>query len=262
MRILMIGDVVGRPGRRACRVELETILHNQAIELVVCNGENAAGGKGITGAIAHELFGYGVDVLTMGNHVWHKKELMEIIDEEKRILRPANYPPGTPGVGYTCYRTYSDYTVGVINISGRVYLADLDCPFRAADQAVAELERKTSIILVDFHAEATSEKVAMGWYLNGRVTAVLGTHTHVQTADERILPKGTAYITDVGMTGPRDSVIGVKTETIIEKFVKQMPRYFEVAAGAYQFNAVLMDVNTQTGKALNIERISIFEEGC
>ncbi len=260
VRLLMIGDVVGRPGRRACRVELGPLVREYGVELVIANGENAAGGNGLTREVAQELFACGIDVLTMGNHVWDKREILQFIDEERRIVRPANYPPGTPGVGYACYRTRTDQKVGVVNLSGRVYLADLECPFRTADAIITELGRHTKLIIVDFHAEATSEKMALGWYLAGRVSAVLGTHTHVQTADERVLPGGTAYISDVGMTGPRDSVIGVKTENVIRKFLTQMPTSFQVAAGPYQLNAVLLTLDPVSGQALDIERLQRIEQ--
>jgi len=255
VQILMIGDIVGRPGRRACRMELPSLIKEYDFDLVIANGENAAGGNGITREIAQELFACGIDVLTMGNHVWDKKEIFGFIDEEQRILRPANYPPGTPGVGFASYRSSGEHQVGVVNVLGRVFLADLDCPFRTVDRILGELQAITPVIVVDFHAETTSEKVALGWYLNGRVSALVGTHTHVQTADERVLPGGTAYITDVGMTGPRDSVIGVRTENVVQKFLTQMPRTFEVASGPYQFNAVRLTIDPITGKALAIERI-------
>jgi hypothetical protein len=260
VQLLMIGDVVGRPGRRACRVELGPLIREHGIDLVIANGENAAGGNGITREVANELFACGIDVLTMGNHVWAKKEILNFIDEELRILRPANYPPGTPGVGYTCYRGRNNLKVGVVNVSGRVYLANLECPFRAMDRIIEDLRQYTPLVVVDFHAEATSEKIALGWYLDGRASAVLGTHTHVQTADERVLPGGTAYISDVGMTGPRDSVIGVKTENVVQKFLTQMPRQFQVASGPYQFNAVLLTLDPVSGKALDIRRLQRYEQ--
>lgn len=259
MRLLMIGDVVGRPGRRACRVEVERLVRNHGVDLVIANGENAAGGNGITRETADELFSCGIDVLTMGNHVWDKKEVLDFIEQEARLLRPANYPPGTPGVGYAFYRSRKDHPVAVINLSGRIYLTDLDCPFRTVTRLLDEIRKYTAVVLVDFHAEATSEKVAMGWYLDGKVSAVCGTHTHVQTADERVLPRGTAYISDVGMTGPRDSIIGVRIEPVLEKFLTQMPRQFQVAGGPYQFNAVLVTVEPDSGKALNIARIQGYE---
>ena len=258
MRILMIGDVVGRPGRKAVKETLQTIRQELKLDMIIANGENAAGGTGITSEIANDLFNYGVDVLTMGNHVWDKKDIIPYIEKEQKILRPANYPPGTPGRGSGIYFINS-FEVGVINLSGRIYLSDLDCPFRLADEHIENIYKKTKIILVDFHAEATSEKVALGWYLDGRVSAVVGTHTHVQTADERVLPNGTAYITDLGMTGPLNSVIGVKKELVLQKFTTQMPVRFEVADGSYQFNAVVVEVDENTGMAKGIERVHNIE---
>ena len=255
MRILMIGDIVGRPGRRAILENLNELRREMNIDFVIANGENAAAGHGITKEIAKQLFNAGVDVFTMGNHVWNKKEIFDYIEKEKRLLRPANYPPGTPGAGYQLYETKKGVTIGVVNVSGRIYMQELDCPFRTMDHILKQLQDQTNLIFVDFHAEATSEKVAMGWYLDGKVTAICGTHTHVQTADERILPNGTAYITDIGMTGPRDSVIGVTTEIVLEKFITQMPRRFEVADTTYQLNAVVIDVNPDNGQALKIDRI-------
>jgi hypothetical protein len=229
------------------------------LDFVIANGENAAGGKGITEDTARELFSYGVDVLTMGNHVWNKREAFEYIDRERRIVRPANYPPGVPGLGHAVYDARGKIAVGVINLAGRIFLQPIDCPFRKADQILSGLKDKARIVIVDFHAEATSEKVAMGWYLSGRVSAVVGTHTHVQTADDRILPGGTAYITDLGMTGPSDSVIGVKKDVAIQKFTTQIPQHFEVAAGPFQFNGVIIDIEEDTGEAVSIKRIQNYE---
>nr|WP_152947316.1 TIGR00282 family metallophosphoesterase [Desulfofundulus thermobenzoicus] len=255
----MIGDVVGRPGRRAVKENMPGLIRELAVDFVVANGENAAGGNGITREVARELWASGIDVLTMGNHVWDNKEIYTFIDQERRILRPANYPGGVPGRGMGVYESRNQLKVAVINLSGRVFLSELDCPFRRADELLSELNGITPLILVDFHGEATSEKMAMGWYLDGRVSAVCGTHTHVQTADERILPGGTAYITDVGMTGPRDSVIGVKKEMVLDKFLTHLPRRFEVAPGPYQFNAVLIDVSEETGQAREVRRIQNYE---
>lgn len=259
VRLLMIGDVVGRPGRRAVRENLPGLVRDERVDLVIANGENAAGGNGITRETAKELFAAGVEVITMGNHVWNKKEIYNLIAREDRIIRPANYPPGAPGAGFGRYTTRTGIRVGVVNLSGRVFMPSLDCPFRMADELLSVLREWSDIILLDFHAEATSEKAALAFYLDGRVSAVCGTHTHVQTADERLLPGGTAFITDVGMTGPRDSVIGVQKEAVMEKFVTQMPRKFEVATGPYQFNAVVIDVDPDTGLALDIRRIQNFE---
>ncbi|MEW6572926.1 MAG: TIGR00282 family metallophosphoesterase [Bacillota bacterium] len=258
MRILMIGDVVGRPGRRAVKDNLGDIKDSFQINFVVANAENAAGGNGVTRETAGELFGYGVDALTGGNHVWDKKESFDFIAEETRLLRPANYPPGVPGIGYNIF-SVGDYKVGVVNLCGRVFMPELDCPFRKADEVLAALRQVTPIIIIDFHAEATSEKMAFGWFMDGRATAVFGTHTHVQTADERILPGGTAYITDVGMTGPRDGVIGFKSDPIVAKYLTQLPKRFEVASGPYQFDACIVTVDPATGRALDIQRIKNIE---
>lgn len=259
IRVLMIGDVVGRPGRRAVLENVPGLVRDERINLTIANGENAAGGNGITREVANELFAAGVEVITMGNHVWDKKEVFNLIDKEERIIRPANYPPGAPGAGFGRYTTKEGVKVGIFNLSGRVFMPNMDCPFRKADELIPVLLAWSNIILLDFHGEATSEKIAMGYYLEGRVSAVCGTHTHVQTADERVLPGGTAYITDLGMTGPLDSIIGVKKEPVVEKFITQMPRKFEVAAGLYQFNAVIIDIDMQTGMAKNIKRIQNYE---
>lgn len=258
MRILMIGDIFGRPGRNAVKEQLQTIRQELNLDMIIANAENAAGGNGITPEIARELFGCGVDVMTMGNHVWDKKDIIPYIDREPRIVRPANYPPGTPGSGLGIYNI-NGIEVAVINLSGRVYLPAMDCPFRVADNLLQTIGDRTKIILVDFHAEATSEKVALGWYLDGKVSLVAGTHTHIQTADERILHEGTAYITDVGMTGPANSVLGVKTDIVLQKFLTQMPVRFEVAEGPYQFNAIVIEINEDTGRAVSIERVSNIE---
>lgn len=259
MRLLMIGDIVGKPGRRAVKQNLPGLVAQFSIDTVIANGENAAGGNGITRDVAQELFSSGVDVITMGNHVWNQKEIFNYINQETRIIRPANYPPGAPGRGCGVFSTKKGLDLGVINLSGRIFMQELDCPFRKANELVTELSNRVDVIFVDFHAEASSEKMAMGWHLDGRVTAVCGTHTHVQTADERILPGGTAYISDVGMTGPMNSVIGVKKELVIEKFITQMPRRFEVAEGLYQFNAVLVEIDDESRRAVSIERIQNYE---
>ncbi|WP_258360460.1 TIGR00282 family metallophosphoesterase [Moorella sulfitireducens (nom. illeg.)] len=255
MRVLMIGDIVGRPGRKAIREILPPLLQEYRPDLVVANGENAAGGNGITADIAGELLAAGIDILTMGNHVWDKREALALLDEDVRIIRPANYPPGTPGRGHTLVKVKEGLQVGIINLSGRVFLSSLECPFRLGRCLAEKIGAVTRIILVDFHAEATSEKVALGWYLDGLVSAVIGTHTHIQTADARVLPGGTAYITDVGMTGPRDSVLGVKTELVIKKFLTQLPVRFEVAGGTIQLEAVLIDIDPHTGRAEGIQRL-------
>lgn len=251
MKVLFIGDIVGRPGRQAVKTFLPELQKEYNLDLIVANAENAAGGRGLTKEVAFELFDYGINFLTMGNHVWDQKEIIKYIDEENRLIRPANYPKGVPGKGYG-YVVKNNIKVGVINLSGRVFLPPLENPFSMAVQLINKIAVETPVILVDFHAEATSEKVAMGWFLDGKVSAVLGTHTHIQTADARILERGTAYITDVGMTGPRDSVLGVKKEVIINSFLTQMPAKFEVASGAFQINAVVLEIEEKTGKALKI----------
>ncbi len=260
MRLLMIGDIVGRSGRRAIKVNLRELKREFDLDLVIANGENAAGGNGITKDVAQELFSAGVDVLTMGNHVWNIKEAHEYIDRETRIIRPANYPPGTPGIGSNVFETRRGVKVAVVNLAGRVFLQPLDCPFRKIDEILIRIKEMAQVIVIDFHAEATSEKIAMGWYLAGKVSALVGTHTHVQTADERVLPGGTAYITDLGMTGPLNSVIGVKKEIVIEKFRTQLPQRFEVAPGPFQLNAVVIDIDDYTGEANSIQRIQNYEE--
>jgi len=255
LRVLMIGDIVGRPGRKAVREKVKAYRQKYKLDFVIANGENAAGGVGLTREIADELYAAGVDFITMGNHTWDKKEIFTFIDHEPSIVRPANYPPGTPGMGSAVVRINKVNKIGIINLAGRVFLPALDCPFRAADEIVNKMRKETTLIFVDFHAEATSEKIAMGYYLDGRVSAVVGTHTHVQTSDERILPGGSAYITDVGMTGPRDSVLGVQTDLVIQKFITQLPVRFEVAEGVAQLNGVLLELDENTGKAISIERI-------
>ncbi len=255
MNLLFIGDIVGRPGRRALRAFLPDLVRRHQIDLAVANAENAAGGLGVTSEVAEELLAAGVDVLTTGNHVWRHRKFIEFAEADRRVLRPANSPPGVPGHGSEVYVTEHSGTVGVLNLVGRVFMEPLDCPFRAANREIEALRGRTNMIVVDMHAEATSEKAAMGWHLDGRASAVIGTHTHVQTADERILPAGTAYITDVGMTGPRDSVIGVKQEPIIERFLTGMPTRFEVATGPLMLSAVVVDIDPETGTARSVERV-------
>ena len=256
MNILFIGDVFGPPGRAAIREYLPGLRRQWAIDLVVANGENAAGGAGLTPALADELLAQGVDVLTGGNHIWDKRELNDYLEEEPRLLRPLNYPPGAPGRGWGLYRTKGGLPVAVLNLHGRVFVSgSLDCPFRAADSALAEIGERTKVILVDFHAEATSEKMAMGWYLDGRVSAVVGTHTHVATADERILPQGTAYQTDVGFTGPHDSIIGVETSLALERFLSGRPVRFEPAKGPGMLSGLVVSVDPVTGRAESVERL-------
>jgi metallophosphoesterase (TIGR00282 family) len=260
LRILFLGDIVGRPGRRAVHELLPSLKKTYEPKFTVANGENAAGGNGITRDVAGELFGAGIDVLTMGNHVWDNKDVYTFIDGEDRIVRPANYPPGTPGNGFTIARK-AEHAIGIVNLSGRVFMPTLDCPLRPIDQIIPAITKKTPVVILDFHAEATSEKNAMGWYLDGRVTAVVGTHTHIQTADERIFPKKMAYITDVGMTGPWNAVLGVKVEQVLDKFINLRPVRFEVAAGPLVLSAVSLTVDENSGRAEEIQRIQVFSEG-
>lgn len=257
VKLLFIGDIIGKPGRQVLSRELHKIVDRHLVDLVIANGENAAGGFGLTEEVARELQKMGVHVITSGNHIWDKKESLGFLDRTTTLVRPGNYPEGTPGSGSTVVATPGGTKVAVLNLEGRVFMNNLDCPFRFADREVDRLRELTPIILVDFHAEASSEKNALGWYLDGRVSAVVGTHTHVQTADERILTDGTAYITDVGMTGAYDSVIGMRKEEAIQKFLTQLPTKFEVAKKDLRLNAVLIGVDEQTGKALSIERLNV-----
>ncbi len=256
MRLLFIGDIVGRPGRELVRHGLAAIVDEHQIDLVIANAENAAAGFGITREIGDQLLEWGVDVMTSGNHIWDKKEAIDYIGAESRLLRPANYPAGVPGNGSYLARTRDGRSVGIINVMGRVFMHSLDDPFAVVEREIDALRSRSRVIFVDFHAEATSEKVAMGWFLDGKVTAMVGTHTHVQTADERILPKGTAYLTDVGMTGPHDSVIGVEIEAAVGRFRNAMPAKFDTATGNPRLNAVVIEADEQTGKSLDIERLS------
>lgn len=255
MKILFVGDIVGSPGRRALREFLPEIKREFSVDITIINAENAAGGLGATPEILDELFGYGVQAATMGNHTWRKKALVRSIDRYRNVVRPANYPPGNPGQGWALVDLPDGRRLGLVSVLGRVYMEAFACPFEKSLEAVEALRESTNTILVDAHAEATSEKVALGWHLDGRCSAVIGTHTHVQTADERILPGGTAYITDAGMTGPRDGVIGVKKDLVIQKFVTGMPASFEVAKTAPMLNAVVIETDDDTGKAVSIERI-------
>jgi metallophosphoesterase (TIGR00282 family) len=256
MRILFIGDIVGRPGRDLIRRGLSALVEAHDADLVIANGENAAAGFGITREIGDQLLASGVDVLTSGNHIWDKREAIDYIGAEPRLLRPANFPAGVPGNGSYLARTRDGRSAGVINVMGRVFMLSIDDPFAVVLREIEAMRSRVRIIFVDFHAEATSEKVAMGWHLDGKVTAVVGTHTHVQTADERILPKGTAYLTDVGMTGPHDSVIGVDIAPALGRFLNGMPARFETATGNPRLNAVMIEADDQTGLALDIERLS------
>jgi len=248
----MIGDVVGRPGRRSVKTFLPGLRDDRAIDLVVANGENAAGGFGMTEDTVLELLGSGVDVITTGNHVWDKKEIIPILESDLPVLRPMNFPEEVPGRGHVTVNS-----VMVVNLMGRVFMSTLPCPFRTMDAFLGSLGHgKPPFILVDFHAEATSEKGALGWYLDGRVSAVVGTHTHVPTADARILPNGTAYTTDLGMTGPYNSIIGNTPQDVLERFLKQMPHHLTVASGPATFNSVLVELDEQ-GKATSVERIDM-----
>ena len=255
MNILFIGDTCARAGRTIVHQHLKSIQEEREVDLTILNCENAAAGFGVTPKIADELFGWGVDVLTSGNHIWDKKEILPYLDSQALLLRPANYPPGNPGRGCVVAKTQRGENVAVLNIQGRVFMPSIDDPFRTADAELSALPSDVRVIIVDIHAEATAEKVAMGWYLDGKVSAVLGTHTHIPTADETILPAGTAYQTDVGMTGPFDSVIGVMTKEVLERFLQQRPVRFEPATGDARLNAALIDIDSETGKARSIERI-------
>ena len=264
MKILFIGDIFGRPGRTLLKQQLPALVAEHRPSLIIANGENAAAGFGITPPLAEELFEFGIDVLTTGNHIWDKREIIDYFKSAngagpaRRVLRPANYPAGLPGWGLFEGQTRDSIAYAVINLQGRVFMVNNDDPFRVVDGLLKQISAK--VVLVDFHAEATSEKVALGWYLDGRVTAVIGTHTHVPTADERILPKGTAYITDVGMTGPYDSVIGVQKEQIIARFLSNMPMRFEPATANVKLCGVLIECDANTGRSSRIERLMLGEE--
>ncbi len=257
MKILFIGDIVGEPGRKVLSLSLNNIVDQYKINLVVANIENAAGGFGITQKVAEELFETGINVMTSGNHVWDKKEAREYIKNEKRLLRPANYPEGVAGYGSGIFETLYGERIGILNLSGRVFMGTYDCPFQVAKREIERLKKEVKTIIIDFHAEATSEKIALAWYLDGQVAGIIGTHTHVQTADEQILPNGTAYITDVGMTGPSISVIGIKKEQAIERFLTQMPIRFEIPRGPIQLNGVVIDIDEEKGLSTSIERLQM-----
>ena len=254
--VLCVGDVFGEPGRRSIEVLLPRIKKQYEVDLAVVNVENAAAGAGVLPAMAKAFLEHGADVMTSGNHIWDKKEIIEYIVKENLLLRPANYPPGTPGTGSIVVKA-GPHRVAVLNLMGRVFLPHLDCPFRKADEEIERLRRETSIIVVDMHCEATSESQAMGWYLDGRVSAVVGTHRHVQTADERLLPKGTAYITDLGLTGPTDSVIGVEPAVALQRFLTQMPNRFEPAKGPAALHGAVIRIDPDTGLGLSIERVRV-----
>ena len=262
MRLLFIGDIVGRPGRKAVVALLPELKRQYRPDVIVANGENAAGGFGLTMGAAEELLSCGIELITMGNHTWDNKEIFAVLSEHSEVIRPANYPPGAPGNGYGIIKVggASGIKIAVINLNGRVFMDQADDPFRAFDDIYDEIRASVNAVIVDFHAEATSEKVAFGWFADGRATAVFGTHTHVTTADERILPMGTAYITDVGMTGPLNSVLGIDPSIIIRRFRSQLPERFEIAKGPVSLNGVIVDFDEHTGQALAINRVSaIFE---
>lgn len=259
MKILFIGDVVGEPGRQMVKEYTMKLKQKYKPTVTIINGENAAAGKGITEKIYKGFLDAGAQAVTLGNHSWDKREIFEFIGSAKNLVRPANYPEGTPGKGYTFIKV-NDIEVAVINAMGRTFLPAIDCPFRKLDEILEEVKKRTPYIFVDFHAEATSEKQAMGWYLDGRVTAVVGTHTHVQTADERVLPKGTAYLTDVGMTGPYDGILGVEKEAVLHRFLTSLPVKFEVTDGRTQLSAAIIDVDPKTGLAKSIKRILINDD--
>ena len=257
MKVLFIGDVVGKPGRRAVATLVPKLRQERAIDFVIANGENSAHGAGLTASTVDALLSSGVEVITTGDHVWDQKEIYEVIDRESRLLRPLNFSPSAPGRGSTVVQRDGEPAVGVINLIGRVFMPNNDCPFRAAEAEVARMRKQTNVIIVDLHAEATSEKIAMGRFLDGKVSAVVGTHTHVATADEQILPKGTAYISDVGMCGPHDSVLGRDVEAVLKRFLTQMPQKLEVAEDDVALCGVLIDVDENSGHARSIERIRI-----
>ena len=259
MNILFIGDIMGEPGRRVLLKHLSSVVKDYAIDLVVGNGENSAGGFGITPDIAQELFDLGLSAITLGNHAWDKREAMEYLQKESRVIRPANYPDGVPGKGACVIETVHGERLGILQLMGRVFMPLVDCPFRVAERELSQLSTQTDCVLVDMHAETTSEKMAMGYFLDGKVSAVLGTHTHVQTADEQILPQGTGYLTDVGMTGPVQSVIGMKPNLVIQKFLTQLPRRFEVASGPSVLSGAIVTIDSATKKTTHISRVRLLE---
>ena len=260
MRIMLVGDVVGRAGRRAFRTITPQLRSEKSVDVVIVNGENSAGGKGFTRKALDELYAGGADVVTAGNHVWDKKDVFAFVDDEPFLVRPANYPDGTPGKGY-CIFPFKAANIAVMNLSGRSFMPALDCPFQKADEILAEIGGQADVVVLDFHAETTSEKLAMGHYLDGRADIVVGTHTHVQTADEQILPGGTAYITDLGMVGAHDSILGVRKEIVIQKFRTGMPVRFDMAGGAVECAAVIVDIEPNGRRARQIERILLREVG-
>jgi metallophosphoesterase (TIGR00282 family) len=257
MKILFIGDIVGKVGRNAVKASLPSLMDKYKIDMTIANGENVAGGFGLTESLVNDLYAMGVHVITTGNHVWDKKDFVSYISKDNRVLRPANFAPGVPGYGSIIHTLPDGSKVGVLNLSGRVFMANMDCPFRTAQAEIETLAQVAKVIIIDLHAEATSEKVAFGYFVDGKASAVIGTHTHVQTADEKILPHGTAYITDVGMTGPAHSVIGIEVAQIIQRFLTGMPDRFETAQGKGILSAVVLDIDAGTGKANGIQRIQL-----
>ena len=256
MKVLLIADVIGKPGRRLLEMYLPSLIQTEDLDFVVANAENAAHGFGVTPEVADELLRIGIDVLTSGNHIWDKKEIIDYIDKDGRLLRPANYPAQSPGKGFAIFKSRSGLKVGVLNLQGRIFMGPSEDPFTIGLQIVERLRAETPVILVDMHCEATSEKQAMGWFLDGKVSCVFGSHTHVPTADQRILPGGTAYVTDIGMTGPYDSVIGIEKEQIIQKFLDQIPTRFKIAKENPILQAILVEIDPQSGHALSIRRIT------
>ena len=258
MKILLVGDVIGNPGRAAFAKYTPEIKKKHGIDLVIVNAENSAGGKGVNRKSADALYRAGADILTTGNHVWDNREVMEIIDDDPYLVRPANYPEGAPGKGF-CIYPFRAKNIAVINMSGRAFMPEMDCPFQKIEEVLSEIGDEADIIILDLHAETTSEKMAMGWYLDGRVQVVVGTHTHIQTSDESILPEGTAYITDLGMVGPWNSVLGVRSDIILQKFITCRPVRFELADGPAVYSALIVDIDDKTDMPVAVERILIKE---
>jgi metallophosphoesterase (TIGR00282 family) len=256
LKTLFLGDIIGKPGRKYLKEKLQDFRNEKEIDLCIANGENGSGGFGLTPESARELFSTGIDVLTSGNHIWDRRVIMPFLDNENRLLRPANYPAGAPGKGDLLYHTANGIPVGIINLQGRVFMHAIDCPFRTIDPHLDRLKKDAKVILVDFHAEATAEKLAMGWFLSGKVSGVIGTHTHVQTADERILEGGTAYITDVGLTGSISGVIGMRKKEAIQRFTTQLPRRFVPETADIRMMGVIIDIDENTGEAISIQRIT------
>jgi len=257
MNVLFIADIFGAPGRRAVRDLLPELVSSMGIDFLIMNVENAAAGFGVTKDILEEMKSLGVECMTSGNHIWDRREMLPVLDQEPLLLRPHNYPPGVPGTGAKVFRTRAGVPVGVVNLMGRVFMNDIECPFRTADHVLETMREEAKVIFVDFHAEATAEKIALCWYLDGRVSAVIGTHTHVQTADEQIFPKGTGYLTDAGMTGPHESVIGVQKELAIRKFLTQLPTRFEPATGNVKLHGVHLEIDEATGRCRHIARVAV-----